>query len=196
MVADAVAVLDEVGVGAAHVVGVSMGGGLAQEVVLCHPDRVRALTLISTTLVTGGVDPPGPAVAMTDPPEPDWLDDDAVVEYLVEAQRMLAAEPFDDEECRAVARTAVSRTTNNESSQKNHQLVEESGPPPRGLSDITVPTVVLHGDVDPLFPPPHGEALARAIPNARLVVLPGTGHEFPRRNWPAVLAEVRAVEHR
>jgi pimeloyl-ACP methyl ester carboxylesterase len=197
LVRDAVAVLDEVGVGAAHVVGLSMGGALAQVLTLDHPARVRSLTAISTTAGAGDGDLPGmsPALgaAFQELVEPDWTDDDAVVEYLVDSQRIMAAAPFDDEETRAVARIAVSRTKNNESSQKNHMATEDEGPWRHRLPEISVPTLVLHGDQDPLFPLPHGEALAREIPGARLVVLPRTGHEFPRRNWPLVAKEVLAL---
>lgn len=197
LVRDAVAVLDQVGVDAAHVVGISMGGAIAQELALDHPDRVRSLTVIATTAGAGDDDLPGMApevaAALGALDEPDWGDDDAVAEYLVESQRLMSAEPFDDAEVRAVARIAVSRTKNNESSQVNHMAAEGSGSWRHRLPELTVPTLVLHGDADPLFPLPHGEALAREIPGARLVVLPNTGHEFPRRNWPLVVREILAL---
>jgi len=127
------------------------------------------------------------------PPEPDWTDRAAVVEYLVTGQRAMSAEPFDEAEVRAVATLAVSRTANPESAEKNHHAAEGSGPWRHRLGEITVPALVLHGDSDPLFPLPHGEALARELPNGRLVVLPNTGHEFPSRNWPLVAKEVLAL---
>jgi pimeloyl-ACP methyl ester carboxylesterase len=185
---DALTVLDQAGVAAAHLVGMSMGGAMAQELALYHPDRVLSLTAISTTARPGDPDLPGATVAFDALSEPDWSDDAAVVSHLVELQRLLAAEPFDEAETRAIATTAVARTKNNESSQKNHYATEGGGGPwRRRMGEITVPTLVLHGDEDPLFPLPHGESLAREIPGARLVVLPRTGHEFPRRNWPLVV---------
>jgi pimeloyl-ACP methyl ester carboxylesterase len=192
LVTDAIAVLDELGVAAAHVAGISMGGALAQVLALDHPDRVLSLTAISTSAGAGDEDLPGmdPAVAaaLGEMPEPDWTDDDAVVSHLVAVQGLMSAKPYDDAEIRAIAEIAVSRTKNNESSQKNHHAADGgSGPWRHRLGGITVPTLVLHGDEDPLFPLPHGEALAREIPGARLVVLPHTGHEFPRRNWPLVV---------
>lgn len=197
LVTDAIAVLDQLGVGAAHVMGLSMGGALAQELALDHPARVLSLTLVSTTAGAGDDDLPGmtpeATAAFRELPEPDWADDAAVVEYLVAGQRASAAGPFDEAEVRAVARIAVARTENNESSQKNHLAADGGGSWRHRLGEITVPTLVLHGDSDPLFPLPHGEALAREIPGARLVVLPRTGHEFPRRNWPLVVEEVLRV---
>jgi len=195
LVTDAVSVLDALGVPAAHVVGLSMGGAIAQQLGLNHPTRVLSLALLATSGGAGDPDLPGmaPSVAAAFErlAEPDWTDDAAVVEYLVEGQRILSAEPYDAEEIREIARVAVARTKNNQSSQTNHHATVGAGSWRARLAEITVPTVVLHGDSDPLFPLPHGEALAREIPGARLVVLPHTGHEFPSRNWPLVLPELQ-----
>ncbi len=193
LVTDALAVLDKLDIAAAHVVGISMGGALAQILALDHPERVLSLTAISTSAVAGDDDLPGmtpeTVAAFGELAEPaDWTDDAAVVEYMVDSQRIMSAKPFDEEETRHIARIAVARTRNNESSQRNHHATTGgSGPWRHRLGEIKVPTLVLHGDEDPLFPLPPGEALAREIPGARLAVLPHTGHEFPRRNWPQVL---------
>lgn len=191
LVTDALAVLDELGVAAAHLVGISMGGAIAQVLAIDHPDRVLSLTAISTSAAVGDDDVPGMkpevAVAFGELTDPDWTDDAAVVEHLVRAQRLLSVGPFDEAEAREIATIAVGRTTNIESSQRNHHATEGSGPWRHRLGEITVPTLVIHGGDDPLFPLPHGEALAREIPGARLAVLPNTGHEFPRRNWPTVI---------
>jgi pimeloyl-ACP methyl ester carboxylesterase len=191
MLADAIAVLDEKGVAAAHVVGISMGGAFAQVLALDHPDRVLSVTAISTSAGAGDPDLPGMAPELAEyfaaSTEPDWTDDEAVVSYIVDFQRALSAKPFDEAETRAIARSAVSRTKNNESGQRNHHSTKGGGPWRHRLGEIRVPTLVIHGDEDPLFPLPHGEALAREIPGARLLVLPHTGHEFPRRNWPLVV---------
>jgi pimeloyl-ACP methyl ester carboxylesterase len=170
-----------------------MGGALAQEMALYHPSRVLSLTAISTTAGAGDPDLPGMA-PIEFPPEPDWSDRAAVVEYLVASQRAVSGDPFDEEEIREIATLATARTKNPESSAKNHYEADDPGGPWRHrLPEIKVPTLVIHGEVDPLFPLPHGEALAREIPGARLVVLPDTGHEFPSRNWPLVAKEILAL---
>lgn len=193
LVTDALAVLDDLGVAAAHVVGISMGGGIAQELALNHPARVLSLTAISTTAGPGDPDLPGMA-PVEFPPEPDWSSHSDVVEYLVASVRAVAGKPFDEEEVREIATLAVSRTTNQESSQKNHYATtDEGGPWRHRLPEIKLPTLILHGDADPLWQLPHGEALAREIPGARLVVLPNMGHEFPSRVWPLAAKEILAV---
>jgi pimeloyl-ACP methyl ester carboxylesterase len=192
LTADGVGVLDALGVERAHVVGISMGGAIAQLLAIGSPSRVRTLTLISTS---GSDEPDLPSGHVEPVAEPDWADRAAVVEYLVAYQRVLASpkRPFDEEAVRAVARVAVERTASPESAERNHYGAE-GGEESWGakLASLTMPTLVLHGADDPMFPLPHGEALARAIPGARLVVLPDTGHEFPRENWPTVLRELAA----
>ena len=186
LVADAVGVLDALGVAEAHVVGISMGGGIAQQLGVKHPDRVASLTLESTS--------PGPAgpgepelppmtkelAAFEPPPEPDWADREAVVDYVVAGLYPYAGSVrFDEDRMRALVGHVFDRTIDMRSSQTNHWLIE-GGEAIRGrLGEIEAPTLVLHGTEDPLFPFAHGEVLARKIAGARLVPLEGVGHEFP-----------------
>jgi pimeloyl-ACP methyl ester carboxylesterase len=199
LVADAVGVLDAVGVARAHVVGISMGGSIAQHLALDHADRVRSLTLMSTS--PGGPDLPPMSDELrkrfADPtPEPDWSDREAVVDYMVEDLRGYAgAFPVAEEEMRALAGRIVDRTINIASTMTNHFILEDGEEPVRPrLGEITAPTLVLHGTKDPLFPFGHAEALAAEIPGARLVALEGMGHEMPPRPlWDEVVAEI--VDH-
>jgi pimeloyl-ACP methyl ester carboxylesterase len=203
LVADAIGLLDALGIGRAHIVGISMGGGIAQHLALEHADRVAMLTLISTSPVGPRADKPELppmseelAARFAEPtPEPDWSDREAVIEYIVDGLRPFAGSlPFDEERQRALVERVVDRTVNIESSMKNHWLLE-GGEPPRGrLADVSVPTLVLHGTEDPLFPYAHGEALADEISGARLLPLEGGGHELPHRTlWDQVVAAI--LEH-
>jgi pimeloyl-ACP methyl ester carboxylesterase len=194
LVADAVGVLDALGVDRAHVVGQSMGGAIAQLVALGHPDRLASLTLLSTT--AGGDDLPGVTEELAKHFEatvpPDWTDRAAVVEYLVADFRAYAGSlPFDEAEIRAIAGQDFDRTGDIAVAFTNHSHVDGGGEPwrPR-LGEITARTLVLHGTEDPLFPLPHGEMLAREIPDARLVRLAGAGHELPRAVWDLVVPEL------
>jgi pimeloyl-ACP methyl ester carboxylesterase len=192
---DPLAILDALGVARAHLAGLSMGGGITQQLAAHHPDRLLSLTLISSSPAGERQDrrdlpPPAPRVAETfadPPPAPDWDDRDAVVTYLVEGERPYAGSlGFDEQRVRRVARVVVDRTRDIAATMTNHWLLAgESGQPFR-LADIGVRTLVLHGTDDPMFPLAHGEALAAEIPDATLVPLEGMGHQVP----PPVLWDV------
>lgn len=201
LVADAAALLDALGLARAHVVGISMGGGIAQRLALAHPDRVASLTLISTS--PGGPGGPGnpdlppmsaelESVFAEPAPEPDWSDRDAVIAYIIDGERPFRrAQPFDEAALRELAGRVFDRTNDIAASMTNHWLLDPGEPVRARLGDITAPTLVLHGTEDPLFPYGHALALAAEIPAARLVPLPETGHELPRSAWdvavPAIL---------
>ncbi|ORM33403.1 alpha/beta fold hydrolase [Williamsia sp. 1135] len=199
LVGDVIGLLDVLGVAEGHLVGMSMGGGIAQLASLTQPARVRSLTLLSTTAI-GPVDDelPGPSAALirhlsNAPAEPDWRDADAVTNYLVADLRAYAGTlTVDDAAVRALVRRIVLRTKNIESSVKNHSVLpDDQAPADPQMSAITAPTLVMHGTADPLFPLEHGRALARAIPGARFVALEGVGHEIPPRPvWPVVIGEL------
>jgi pimeloyl-ACP methyl ester carboxylesterase len=196
LVADAVGVLDALRVARAHVVGISMGGGIAQQLALDHADRVASLTLIASS--PGGPDLPPMSDELAShfaqpAPEPDWSDRAAVIDYIVEGERPFAgSHQVDEESVRALAGRIVDRTVNIASSMTNHWILEGGGEPMRPrLGEITATTLVLHGTEDPLFPYSHAEALAAEIPGARLVPLEGMGHEMPPRPvWDQVVAAI------
>ena len=191
LVADAAGVLDAYGIRAAHVVGVSAGGAFAQLLALSFPDRVRSLALISTS----------PALALDRDlrsatqayhrflasAEVDWSDDESVIEYLVGYARVLAGDerPFDEEAARELVRRDVERARDMAASE-NHGAIESGELPRDPLSSIQVPTLVIHGTTDPLFPLEHGQALADEIPGAELLVLEGAGHGVVRADWETI----------
>jgi len=199
LVADPVGLLDASGLAGAHIVGMSMGGALAQLMALDYPDRVQSLTLISTS--PAGPEPDLPAMSeeakarFAAVAEPDWSDREAVIDYGVELARAAASgsRPFDEAGMRELWGRVIDRTANVESSFKNHDLVEGGERWRERLGGLTVPTLVIHGAEDPLFPLGHGSALAREIPGARLLALERTGHELPRAVWDVVVPAI--LEH-
>jgi pimeloyl-ACP methyl ester carboxylesterase/SAM-dependent methyltransferase len=200
LVNDAAGVLAALDRPSAHVVGISMGGAIAQLLALRYPNNLDSLTLISTTAGAGDADLPSSSPELTayfqnPAPDPEWSDHAAVVEHIVEQCRHYAApsQPFDDVAIRTVATRAIARTTNIAASQTNHPLAAGGEPWRTRLGEIGAPTVVLHGTEDPLLPFEHGAALAREIPGAQLVPLERTGHELPRRVWDVVLAAVLTI---
>ncbi|MEL7978183.1 alpha/beta hydrolase [Isoptericola sp. F-RaC21] len=196
---DALRVLDAVGAEHAHLVGMSAGGVMAQELALERPDRVVSLTLVATTPVVRGPDEdelPRPAPELRglwDGPYPDPADTAALVEAAVAEDRALTGRgSFDEGRARAVATRAVERSID-ATAGTNHFAAEPGAPFAGTLADIRVPTLVVHGTEDPLFPG-HGAALAAAIPGARLLLLEHVGHQVPPpTSWDVLLPEL--VEH-
>ena len=202
---DAVAVLDGLGIPRAHVAGISMGGGIAQELGAQFPDRILSLTLMSTSPMDS-VDAELPPMAdhlkaqfADPPPDPDWTDREAVIDHIVRVERGYAGSiPPDEARLRALAGRAYDRTRDMAASQQNHAAMDQGdGHAADRLGTITAPTLVLHGTEDPLFPLGHGEALAGAIPGARLIALAGMGHQVPPPElWdvfvPALVAHTAA----
>ncbi|GAB2675852.1 alpha/beta fold hydrolase [Nocardia goodfellowii] len=195
---DPLRILDALGIAQAHLIGMSMGGGIAQTIAARTPERVHTLTLIETSPIggdAGPLPPPTPAVTATwtDPePEIDWTDQTAVIDYRVEVERPYAGpHGLDEPRVRALATLEVHRTRNMASSMANHFLAETGKPV--DPTEIRVPTLVLHSADDPMFPLPHGEALARMIPDARLVRMDGVGHEIPPPAvWDQIIPELRS----
>jgi pimeloyl-ACP methyl ester carboxylesterase len=180
LVADAAGVLDAYGLAAAHIVGVSAGGAFAQLLAVDFADRVLSLVLISTSPATPGdrgLPPPteefGRFVATA---EVDWSDPESVVEYLVGYSRVLngCRRGFDEAASREFVRRDIERARNVAALQ-NHDAVVDDDRSSAPLSPIKVPTLVIHGTADPMFPLRHGEVLAKEIPGATLLPLEGPG---------------------
>jgi pimeloyl-ACP methyl ester carboxylesterase len=197
LAADPLRVLDALGIDRAHLMGMSMGGGIAQSIAVRAPERVRSLTLVECSPAGGDhgeLPPPTPAVAATweePPPEIDWHDEAAVIDYRVDVERpFVGSLGFDEPRVRALATLEVRRTRDMAASMVNH-FVAASGESVDPAA-IRVPTLVLHSADDPMFPLAHGEALAGMIPGARLVRLSGMGHEIPPPSvWDVVVPQVR-----
>jgi pimeloyl-ACP methyl ester carboxylesterase len=202
LVADSVGILDAYGIAAAHVVGVSAGGAFAQLLALGYPDRVLSLVLISTSPATPGERGLPPAMEryqrFVTSATVDWSDERSVIAYLVDYARVLAGadRPFEEAATRDLVQRDV-RRAHDIAASENHGLAAEGDMPREPLSSITVPTLVIHGTDDPMFPLEHGEALAREIPGARMLALDGAGHGVERADWEriarAILAHTRTM---
>jgi pimeloyl-ACP methyl ester carboxylesterase len=198
LVADAAAVLDAYRIPAAHVVGVSAGGAFAQVLALDFTDRVRSLVLISTSpALPGERELPASSeeyMRFVGSAEADWSDSGSVIEYLVEYSRVLAGgeRPFDEAAVRELARRDIERARDFAAAH-NHDTIPDGERSREPVSSITVPTLVIHGTADPMFPLEHGTALAAEIPAARLLALEGAGHGVDRADWETIVRAI--VEH-
>jgi pimeloyl-ACP methyl ester carboxylesterase len=198
LVADVVGILDQYGIEAAHLAGVSMGGAVAQLTALDRRPRVASLTLIATSTGRGGPELPGMTAELAqffadhDGPA-DWSDRPAVVDYLVALEGALSGVYFDEEATRGTMTRVVARSHDMRASMTNHMAVPRENPWRPRLSTLDIPTLVIHGTVDPLFPLAHGQALAAEIPGATLLAIPGMGHEAPPPpTWDVVIPAILA----
>lgn len=183
MAADAVGVLDTLGVDAAHIAGVSMGGMISQVVAADHPDRVKSLTSIMST--SGAPDlpqatPEAFAVLTTRAPDPK-ADLEAFIAHGTRNARTIGspAYPRTDAEIRERIIAEQARAYNPAGVQRQMGAVRATGDRTERLKGIRAPTVVLHGADDPLVPVSGGEHTTACIPGAELRIVPGMGHDLP-----------------
>ncbi len=186
MAGDAAGLLDALGIGSAHVLGVSMGGAIAQVLAIRHPTRVRSLVSVMSTTGAPDLPPPTPeamAALLTVPPR----DREAFLEHSVHTYRVIAGELFDEALERELAARVFERGIDPAGTAR--QLAAMITAPSRreALRAVRAPAVVLHGAADPLVPVQHGEDTARHLPAARWMVLPGLGHWFPAFHRPDVM---------
>jgi pimeloyl-ACP methyl ester carboxylesterase len=184
----------------AHVVGVSFGGGMAQQLAMSFPGLVASLTLQSTSPGSEGLPSISPALAASfanDDSQTDWSDRESVFRTMLADEIRYGGEiPVDEERIRRIADRVFARSIDL-TAGANHWSVAGTRGRREQLAEISAPTLVVHGTSDPLFPLEHGEALAREIPHARLLRVPGMGHQFPPpATWdllvPAILDHLDA----
>jgi pimeloyl-ACP methyl ester carboxylesterase len=193
MADDAIRVLDDHGIAKAHVVGMSMGGMIAQLVALKHPSRVISLTAISTSpMGTETSHLPGMTDAYmkhsAEGAKVDWSDRDQVVDFIVKDAHAIAgtAHAFDERRTRAFVEQDYDRS-GGFLSATNHFLLKGGEDWKNRLHELEVPLLVIHGTEDPIFPVEHGAALAEAVAGARLVRIEGGGHELHPDDWVTIV---------
>lgn len=201
MADDAVALLDSLGVQEAHVVGISMGGAIAQLVAIRSPERVSSLTLLSSD--SGNPDLPMVArpEAFEDMPQPPPPGDrDAAVEYRLALAQALAGPGYrtPEAELRPYVEESVDRAYDPDA-QTRQETVSfvghvESGPYRlANLERINAPTVVLHGADDPLVPVQAAHDIASRVPDAELRIISGWGHDLPDALVPVIVDAILSV---
>ncbi|GAA2811267.1 alpha/beta fold hydrolase [Nonomuraea dietziae] len=196
MADDAAGLMDALGWPAAHVLGVSMGGMIAQALAIGHPDRVLSLTSIMST-PGPDVGPPTPEAmaALFSPPAPDRQ---TAVERALEVWAVIGSPGYemDRERIAKVAGLAYDRAYDPAGTTRQLAAILASGDRTEGLGGLTMPALVIHGEADPLVQIAGGRATAAAIPGATLLTYPGMGHDLPRPLWEEIMDAVTAVQGR
>jgi len=193
---DALAVLDGYGLADAHLVGMSLGGYLAQLLALKNPQRVKSLTLIASERFAE-TDPtlPGMDSSVLDyfakAAEVDWTNRQSVIKYQVGMWRMLSgsAHRFDENLIRKLAEADFERTPNLLTTF-NHALLQGGERWLNRLREIKVPTLIIHGTEDSVLPYAHALALKTEITDSRLLTLDGTGHELHPDDWQTIIQAI------
>ncbi|MFI7547810.1 alpha/beta fold hydrolase [Actinoplanes sp. NPDC049599] len=200
LAADIAGLLDALGLARVHVVGASMGGMIAQQFTVDHPDRVASLcSIMSTTGRSVGRPTPEAAAVLIRPPAPDRA---SAVAAAVATARLVGSPgfPAPEEELVRRAEEKYDRRYHPLGTLRQYAAIIASPDRTAALREVTVPTVVVHGAADPLITLSGGEATAAAVPGAELVVLDGMGHDLPRPLWPRIIAAIstntaRAAAH-
>ena len=188
MADDTVGLLDALGLASAHLVGASMGGAIAQLVAIHHPSRVRTLTSIMAT--SGAPDLPAPtSAAMAAVMTPTPTERTAYIERYLRNWRVLRGAGFALDEARDPDRASQlhARGVYPPGIARQLAAIIASGSRKPQLGSVRAPTLVIHGDADPLIPVACGVDVARTVPDAQLLVIEGMGHALPIVMWPRIV---------
>ena len=193
MADDAASVLDAVGWESAHAVGVSLGGAIAQMLCVRHPERVRSLVSISTAppdFRMARLSLKGIRLLSLASWRPKNADEAATGAIKLAKIIGSPAYPSDEDEIRRGALVEYERSHDSQGGRRQGLAIMANGDRLTMLNSLDVPTLVIHGDNDVVAPPKGSKLVAEAIPGARLVMIPGMGHDLPKALWPRFAQEI------
>ena len=193
MAADCIGLLDALNIERAHVVGASMGGAIGQELAVHHPQRMRSFTSIMSTTGNPALPPPTPeAMAVLFSPTPTTFE--AYLPHYKKVWHVLRGPDFPLDEARDAERAQLIflRGLNPGGVARQLAAIFASGNRKPALRDVRVPTLVIHGDADPLVPVACGVDVADAIAGAKLLRIPRMGQALPISMWPQIIDAIAA----
>ena len=183
MAADAIAVLDDLGIEAAHIMGLSMGGMIVQTIAIEHPTRVLSMTSVMSHTGEpeyGASDPEALEQLMAPPP----TDRESAIQRWIDGLKIWGSPEFADEaRWTKDAELAFERCFDPAGTTRQFMAIRASGNRVDGLRALHVPTLVIHGSKDTLIPPDGGIRTAELIPGARFELIEGMGHDYPPQLW-------------
>ena len=194
MADDTVALMDVLNINKAHVVGASMGGMIAQCIALKYPDRAVSLTSIMSTTGNRSL-PKAKKRVSAKLLKPLAKEIDQYVAQSLDIWKVLHGDhfAFDAERVEKVIRDSRQRGFNPDGVARQLSAIIDSPDRTQHLGQLQIPSLVIHGDIDPLVPVECGIATAAAIPNARLKIMKGMGHTLPFQLWPQIVDEIVAI---
>lgn len=190
MALDTLAVLDAVGADGAHVVGISLGGYVAQVLAINHPDRV--LSFVSMASGVGGRDNiyanyRYAILGNEDEPGPDASFEEKLEARLDEIEWMSTPQYFDRDRVRVGVAHSMRRASNPDGVERQAAAVHAASSRAEALSRCKVPALIIHGEIDPHLPVENAHRTAAAMPAAKLVIIPDLAHDLPPQKWEEII---------
>ncbi|MEM9650742.1 MAG: alpha/beta hydrolase [Actinomycetota bacterium] len=191
MAADAVGLLNALSIDRAHIVGISMGGMICQQMAIDHPGRVLSMTSIMSNTGDRKNGRSAPALlakaARLRPPTKE-----TAVEEFVETSKLICGPHWNEADMRASLKASVARSFRPDGVARQFAAINASPDRTKGLATVTTPTLVIHGLIDPLVKPSGGIATAKAVPGSRLLMFPDMAHDLPRPRLGEIIDAINA----